>query len=121
MDVEQAAETHPVDLGCTFEKLMLETVEGRFETFREQWCQLLTSSVSPQDEPERSLLRLFQALLIEPENGVPEATAGVLATHPGAGDIAEVVGYLTELALLEGEVGERARQCHSLIVGRASI
>lgn len=120
MDVEQAAETHPVDLGCTFEKLMLETVEGRFETFREQWCQLLTSSVSPQDEPERSLLRLFQALLIEPANGVPEATAGVLATHPGAGDIAEVVGYLTELALVEGEVGERARQCHGLIVGRAS-
>ncbi|MFJ1744587.1 tetratricopeptide repeat protein [Streptomyces microflavus] len=121
MDVEQAAEAHPDDLGCAFEKLMLETVEGRFETFREQWRQLLTSSVSPQDEPEASFLRLLQALLIEPQNMVPEATAGVLATHPGAGDIAEVVGYLTELALLEGEMGERARQCHGLIVGRAGL
>ena len=90
-----------------------------FRSFREQWRQLLTSSESP-DEPEASFLHLFQALLIEPQNMVPEATAGVLATHPGAGDIAEVVGYLTELALLEGEVGDRARQCHGLIVGRAS-
>lgn len=118
MDVEQAVEMHPADLGCAFEKLMLETVEGRFETFREQWRQLLTSSVSPQDEVEASFLRLFQALLIDPENGVPEATAGMLATHPGDGDIAGVVGYLTELALLEGEVGERARQSHGLIAGR---
>ncbi|MFH8365136.1 tetratricopeptide repeat protein [Streptomyces anulatus] len=119
MDVEQAAETYPDDLGCAFEKLMLETVEGRFETFREQWRQLLTSSESP-DEPETGFLHLFQALLIEPANGVPEATSRMLATHPGAGDIAEVVGYLTELALVEGEVGERARQCHGLIVGRSS-
>ncbi|MFG2409938.1 tetratricopeptide repeat protein [Streptomyces brevispora] len=120
-DVEQATETHPADLGCAFEKLMLETVEGRFETFREQWRQLLTSSVSPQDEPGASYLRLFRALLIDPGNGVPEATAGVLATHPGDGDIADVVRYLTELSVLEGGVGERARQCHGLIVGpRAS-
>ncbi|MFD6801664.1 tetratricopeptide repeat protein [Streptomyces cyaneofuscatus] len=42
MDVEQAAETHPDNRSCAFEKLMLETVEGRFETFRKQWRQLLT-------------------------------------------------------------------------------
>ncbi|WP_431789359.1 tetratricopeptide repeat protein [Streptomyces sp. G9] len=121
MDVEHAAEAHPDDRGCAFEKLMLETVEGRFETFKEQWHQLLTSSESPQDEAEASFLRLFHALLIDPENRVTEATAGVLATHPGAGDIDELVGYLTELALLEGEVGDRAWQSHGLIVGRTSI
>ncbi|MFF0195621.1 tetratricopeptide repeat protein [Streptomyces anulatus] len=120
MDVEQATETHPDDLGCAFEKLMLETVEGRSEAFREQWRQLLTSSVIPQDEAGGSYVRLFRALLIEPGNGVPEATAGVLATHPGDGDLADVVCYLIELSVLEGEVGERARQCHGLIVGRSS-
>ncbi|MGW6074345.1 tetratricopeptide repeat protein, partial [Streptomyces anulatus] len=120
MDVEQATETHPDDLGCAFEKLMLETVEGRSEAFREQWRQLLTSSVIPQDEAGASYVRLFRALLIEPGNGVPEATAGVLATHPGDGDLADVVCYLIELSVLEGEVGERARQCHGLIVGRSS-
>uniref|UniRef100_UPI003C7D94AB tetratricopeptide repeat protein n=1 Tax=unclassified Streptomyces TaxID=2593676 RepID=UPI003C7D94AB len=120
MDVEQATEAHPDDLDCAFEKLMLETVEGRFEAFREQWRQLLTSSVNPQDEIKASYLRLFRAVLIEPETGVPEATTGMLATHPGDGDIADVVSYLVELSVLEGGVGERARQCHDLIMRRTS-
>ncbi|MEU2026695.1 tetratricopeptide repeat protein [Streptomyces sp. NPDC016469] len=120
VDVERATEAHPDDLDCVFEKLMLETVEGRFETFREQWRQLLTSSVNPQDETKASYLSLFRAVLIEPENVVPEATTEVLAAHLSAGDMAEVVRYLTELSVLEGEVGERARQCRGLIAERAS-
>ncbi|MFC8775959.1 tetratricopeptide repeat protein [[Kitasatospora] papulosa] len=120
MDVEQATEAHPDDLECAFEKLMLETVEGRFEAFREQWRQLLTSPVNPQDETKASYLRLFRTVLIEPEAGVPEATTGVLATHPSEGDIADAVRYLAELSVLEGEVGERARQCHDLIMRRPS-
>ncbi|WSV65563.1 DUF5710 domain-containing protein [Streptomyces sp. NBC_01013] len=44
---------------------------------------------------------------------------GVLATHP-SDDVADVVWYLAELSVLEGEVGEWARQCHGLMVARAS-
>ncbi|WP_345113931.1 tetratricopeptide repeat protein [Streptomyces drozdowiczii] len=121
VDAEQATAAHPDDPDCVFEKLMLETVEGKFEKFKEQWRQFLTSSVSPQDETTASYLRIFQAvLIIEPENGVPAAATGVLATHPSAGDMADMVRYLTELSVLEGEVGERARQCRGLIVERAS-
>ncbi len=77
MDAEQATAAHPDDPDCVFEKLMLETVEGKFEKFKEQWRQFLTSSVSPQDETTASYLRIFQAvLIIEPENGVPAAATG---------------------------------------------
>nr|WP_309136648.1 tetratricopeptide repeat protein [Streptomyces sp. FT05W] len=119
-DIARATDMHPEDSSCAFEKLVLETVEGRLEACSEQWRQLLTSPASPPDAARTSFMNLLLALLIEPETGVPEATTGMLATHPGDGDIADVVSYLVELSVLEGGVGERARQCHDLIMRRAS-
>ncbi|MFJ8621040.1 tetratricopeptide repeat protein [Streptomyces clavifer] len=119
-DIARAADTRPEDSSCTFEKLVLETVEGRLEAFSEQWRQLLTSPASPPDAAHTSFMNLFLALLIEPENRVPEATEALLATHPGNGEIDDLVSYLVELSVLTGGVGERARQCHDLIMWRAS-
>ncbi|MFD6421679.1 tetratricopeptide repeat protein [Streptomyces sp. NPDC060198] len=119
-DVEQAAETHPGALSCTFERLMLETVEGRFVACTEQWRQLLTPPLGPPDDTLAAFLNLFRSLLVDTESSVRAATEELLATHPGRGDIADLLTYLVELFAVAEGVGDRARQCHDLIVEHSS-
>ncbi|WP_393053011.1 tetratricopeptide repeat protein [Streptomyces sp. LN549] len=115
MDLEQAAEAHPDNHSVRLEILMLETVEGRLEEYTEQWNQLFSSPITPLEEAHAIFLNLLQALLIEPEDRVREATARLLTTHPGHGEIVDVLSYLVEFFGLPNGVGERARQCHFLI------
>ncbi|MGW0856302.1 tetratricopeptide repeat protein [Streptomyces sp. NPDC002690] len=119
-DMERAAETHPGAESCAFERLMLETVEGRFEACAEQWRQLLAASPSLPDEAPDPLSDLFRCLLFDTESSVREATEELLATHPGRGEIADLLTYLVELFAVADGVGDRARQCHDLIVERSS-
>jgi tetratricopeptide (TPR) repeat protein len=119
-DLERAAEADPEDFSCTFEKLMLETVEGRLEACAEQWSQLIASSVNPPDEVTTSFLGLLQVLLLEPGSGVSEAIDDFLLANPNGGEITDALAYLAELAAVGGGVADRARQCHDLIVERTS-
>ncbi|MFF0896290.1 tetratricopeptide repeat protein, partial [Streptomyces sp. NPDC003278] len=116
VDLERAVEIDPADLSCRFEKLMLDTVEGRLETCAEQWSALLSSPMILPTETDTTFLRLLRAVLVEPENRAPEATRELLAVQPGAGDLAEVLTYLTELSAAGGGAADRARQCHDLII-----
>ncbi|MGW3324021.1 tetratricopeptide repeat protein [Streptomyces virginiae] len=114
-DLERGMEVDPEDSSCRFEMLMFDTVTGRLESCAEQWSRLLASLVSPQDEVGAKFLGLYRALLLEPENRVTEATEDLLATRPGAGDIAEMLSYLAELSSAGEVVADRARRCHELI------
>jgi tetratricopeptide (TPR) repeat protein len=116
VDLERAVEADPEDLSSRFEKLMLDTMEGRLDACREQWFDLLTSPVTPPNQAVTRFLGLLRCLLVEPENRVAEATEELLAIQPGSGNIAELLSYLTELCTVEGEVADRARQCHALII-----
>ncbi|MFC9163728.1 tetratricopeptide repeat protein, partial [Streptomyces fungicidicus] len=115
-DLERAVEADPEDLNITFEKLMLDTVEGRLETCAEQWSRLLASPVSPPNEVATKFLGLFRVLFLEPENSVAEATEEFLFTNPDHQDITDALAYLTELAAVGDTLAERARQVHDLIV-----
>ncbi|MGW1463645.1 tetratricopeptide repeat protein [Streptomyces sp. NPDC002308] len=119
-DLEQAAEAHPGALSCTFEGLMLETVEGRFVACAEQWRQLLTTPLSHPDEDLTTLFGLFRSVLVNTESSVSEATEELFATYPDRSDIADLLTYLVELFPVPDGVGDRARQCHDLIVERSS-
>ncbi|WP_328719312.1 tetratricopeptide repeat protein [Streptomyces sp. NBC_00247] len=119
-DMERAAETHPGAESCAFERLMLETVEGRFEACTERWRQLLAASPSLPDEAPDPLSDLFRRLLFDTESSVREATEELLATHPGRGEIADLLTYLVELFAVADGVGDRARQCHDQIVEHSS-
>ncbi|MET8117680.1 tetratricopeptide repeat protein [Streptomyces prasinus] len=118
-DLERAVEADPEDLDITFEKLMLDTVEGGLEACAEQWSQLLASPVSPPDEVATRFLGLLRVLLLEPESGVAEATEEFLFANPDHEAITDALAYLTELAAVGDGVADRARQCRQLIVERA--
>ncbi|MBB3080922.1 tetratricopeptide (TPR) repeat protein [Streptomyces violarus] len=119
-DLERAVETAPGDLSSTFEKLMLDTVEGPLEACAEQWRRLIASPVSPPDEAATRFLGLLRILLLEPENGVAEATEEFLFANPDHEEITDALAYLTELAAVGDGVADRAWQCRQLIVERAS-
>ncbi|MFI7016736.1 tetratricopeptide repeat protein, partial [Streptomyces sp. NPDC050164] len=120
VDLERAVEVDPEDLSCRFEKLMFDTVEGGLEGCAERWSQLLASPISPPDGASAETLNLFRALLVEPENRVPEATEDLLATQPGPGNLTEILSYLAELSAVGNRVAGRARQCHNLIIEHTS-
>ncbi|MEV0694813.1 tetratricopeptide repeat protein, partial [Streptomyces sp. NPDC050388] len=119
-DLERAVEADPDDLSSTFEKLMLDTVEGGLEACAEQWSRLLMSPVSPPDEAAARFLGLFRVLLLEPESGVAEATEEFLFANPDHEAITDMLAYLAELDAVGDGVADRARQCYRLIVERAS-
>ncbi|MFJ2766079.1 tetratricopeptide repeat protein [Streptomyces prasinus] len=119
-DLERAVEADPEDLDITFEKLMLDTVEGGLEACAEQWSRLLAFPVSPPDEVATRFLGLFRVLLLEPEGGVAEATEEFLFANPEHEEITDVLAYLAELAAMGDGIADRARQCRRLIVERAS-
>ncbi|MYS75492.1 tetratricopeptide repeat protein, partial [Streptomyces sp. SID5926] len=119
-DLEQAVEADPDDLYSTFEKLMLDTVEGGLGACTERWSRLLASRIDPPDDATARLFKLFRALLLEPENGAAEAAEQFLFTNPDHEDITEVLAYLAELTAKGDGAADRARQCHQLIVERAS-
>ncbi|OQR61990.1 hypothetical protein B6E66_21765 [Streptomyces maremycinicus] len=119
MDLERAVELDPEDLSYRFEKLMLETVEGELEACAEQWNQLLTSSFGPLNAIDVAVSGLFQALLVEPENRVTEATEELLAAQLEPDTLTEVLSYLAELSAV-GNVADRARQCRDLIIAHTS-
>ncbi|MEV0695714.1 tetratricopeptide repeat protein, partial [Streptomyces sp. NPDC050388] len=119
-DLERAVEADPDALYITFEKLMLDTVEGGLEACAEQWSRLLASPVSPPDEAATRLLGLFRVLLLEPESGVTEATEEFLLANPDHEEITDALAYLAELAAMGDGVADRARQCRRLIMERAS-
>ncbi|WP_328946568.1 tetratricopeptide repeat protein [Streptomyces sp. NBC_00250] len=121
-DLEQAVEAHPEDLSCAFEMLMLDVLQERIEPGTEQWEQRFASLSSPQDPADIRFLALFKAVLFESEARVRETAAAVLSSEPEPDreDITYALEYLTELSAVGGEVSDRARLCHDLIVGRAS-
>ncbi|MEV6002193.1 hypothetical protein AB0M25_23715 [Streptomyces griseomycini] len=116
MDLERAVEIDPEDISSRFERLMLDTVEGRLEAYAEQWSDVLASPLIPPTEANTTFVGLFRALLIEPETRVTEATQEFLAARPGSGNLTEMLRYLAELSAVRGGVADRARQCHELIV-----
>ncbi|MEV5015476.1 tetratricopeptide repeat protein [Streptomyces sp. NPDC053780] len=120
VDLEQAVAVSSEDLSSRFEKMMFDTVEGRLESCAEQWSDLLASPLFSPDEVDARVTGLFRALLVEPENRVTEATRELLAALPGSGNIAEILSYLVELTAVGGEVADRARLCHHLIVEHRS-
>ncbi|MEU2502886.1 tetratricopeptide repeat protein [Streptomyces pseudogriseolus] len=119
-DLERAVEADPEDLSSTFEKLMLDTVEGQLEACAEQWSRLLASPVSPPNEASTRFLGLLRVLLLEPESCVAEATEEFLSANPDHETITDALAYLAELTAGGDGVADRARQCRRLIVERAS-
>nr|CAJ89386.1 putative TPR repeat protein [Streptomyces ambofaciens ATCC 23877] len=115
-DLERAVAWEPEDVFSRFEKLMLDTVEGRLEAGAEQWSELLAAPTGSLDEVDARFLVLLRALHLEPRL-VAEATEALLAALLGPGDVAELLNYLAELSAVGGEVADRARQCRELIVG----
>lgn len=117
---QPAAKRAIQDLSSTFEKLMLDTVEGHLEAGMEPWRRLLATPVSPQDEADTRSLGLVRVLLLEPESGVAEATEEFLSANPDHEEITDALAYLTELTAVGDGVADRARQCRQLIVERAA-
>ncbi len=84
-DLERGFEADPEDYSSMFEKLMLDTVEGRLEACAEQWRRLFASPVSPPpDGVATSFRALLRVLLLEPESSVTGATEGFLSANPDA-------------------------------------
>ncbi|MFB6837981.1 tetratricopeptide repeat protein, partial [Streptomyces sp. NPDC056361] len=108
-DLERGVEVQPEDLSCKFEKLMLDTVEGRLASCTEEWSHVLGASISPPDGDSSKLLDLFRALLLDPEDRVAEVVEALLTVELGLGDIAEITSYLTELSAAGEVVADRAR------------
>ncbi|WP_367826450.1 tetratricopeptide repeat protein [Streptomyces sp. LMG1-1-1.1] len=109
VDLERGVEVDPEDLSCTFEKLMLDTVEGRLASCAEQWGQLLAHPTIPLNEASSKILVLFRAVLLEPEDRVAEAAEDLRTAGLGLGDLAEIKSYLAELSAAGEVVADRAR------------
>ncbi|MEU1621778.1 tetratricopeptide repeat protein [Streptomyces sp. NPDC005722] len=118
-DLERATASNPDDPGLLFEKLLLDTVTSGPMTYAEQWTELLNSPVEILNENATGFFKLFRALLLQRENNVVEATEVFLSASPGHDTVTDLLRYLAELSAVDGELGDRARQCHQLITEHA--
>ncbi|MGW9130475.1 tetratricopeptide repeat protein [Streptomyces sp. NPDC055681] len=111
-DFERAAASEPDHPGLLFAKLLLDTVTLGLAACVERWTKWLETA----HEDATRFFDLFRVLLLEPENNVAEATEVFLSAGPNHDTVTDLHQYLAEFSTLGGELADRARQCHQLIV-----
>jgi tetratricopeptide (TPR) repeat protein len=108
------------DFYLRFEILFLDTVTLGSTTCAERWAELFSSSPAGTGTRSRtSANELFRGLLLEPQSRPMELTEAFFAQDPLFDTVSNVILYLAELFVIDGELADRARQCHQLLTDHA--